>query len=238
MAQFTHGSTAEVLFGGYDLTSYLRSATINGSADTAESTAFGDTFKTYVAGLKDGTFSAEGMHDSSANASGTILHTARGVSGTEISYYPNGDTAGNFGSGLEAQVTSFDVTSPVDDVTSLSVEAQSSVGAERLVSLRALSQATGSGTASSVDNGAATTDGYAAYLHAVGAVSGTVSVKVQDSADNSSFADFATFTDITAGTTSQRIEGTADPRRYLRLVTTAASGTATFQCGFSRQPNL
>jgi hypothetical protein len=238
LPSFTHGSTAEVLFGGYDLTAFLKTASIDGSADTADTTAFADTAKTYVAGMKDATFSAEGMHDSSANASGTILDTARGVAGTEISYYPNGDTAGNFGSGLEAQVTTFAVNSPVDDVVSVSVEAQSSVGAERVVSLRALSQATTSGTASSLDSGAATTDGYSAYLHVVGAVSGTVSVKIQDSANDSTWADFATFTDITAGTSSQRIEGTADPRRYLRLVTTAASGTATFQCGFSRQPNL
>ncbi len=85
-----------------------------------------------------------------------------------------------------------------------------------------------------VDFGAATSFGFQMYLQ-VTAFSGTdVTVKLQDSADNSTFADLAsaTFAQTTAARTTQRVAvgGTATVRRYVRATTVTTGGftSATF----------
>lgn len=84
---------------------------------------------------------------------------------------------------------------------------------------------------SSIDTTASLAFGAQAYLH-VFAVTGTsVTVKIQDSADDSSFTDVTglTFTAAT-GLTSQRLQTgrTATIRRYLRAVTTGTFTNAVF----------
>jgi hypothetical protein len=91
------------------------------------------------------------------------------------------------------------------------------------------------------DTTVSTAFGWQAYLQ-VFAMTGTdVTVKIQDSADNSSFADItsAAFTQITSGTPqSQRIAvgGTATVRRYLRASTVTSGGfsSLTFAVAFMR----
>jgi hypothetical protein len=94
----------------------------------------------------------------------------------------------------------------------------------------------------SLDNTAATTTGWSAYL-AVTAFTGTdVTVKLQDSADNSSWSDVTAggFTAVTAAPATQRIEGAAGAtlRRYVRAVTTTSAGvtSVTFAVGVCRHP--
>ncbi len=82
-----------------------------------------------------------------------------------------------------------------------------------------------------LDGGAATTFGAQFYL-ACNTVAGTsVTVKIQDSADNSSWADLsgAAFTAVLAGTVSaQRIAVTGTVRRHLRAVSSGTFSAATF----------
>jgi hypothetical protein len=84
---------------------------------------------------------------------------------------------------------------------------------------------------SSLDGTASSSNGAQFYL-ACNTVAGTsVTVKIQDSADNSSWADLsgAAFTAVTAGTVSaQRIAVTGTVRRYLRAVSSGTFSTATF----------
>lgn len=89
---------------------------------------------------------------------------------------------------------------------------------------------------SSINYGAATSFGWQAYLH-VFAFSGTsVTVTLQDSADNASFAGFtgSAFTAAT-GITSQRLQassGTATVRQYVRAITTGTFSNAQFAVMF------
>lgn len=96
---------------------------------------------------------------------------------------------------------------------------------------------TGTVNGTSVDGAAATTFGLAAYLHVFSIASGTMGVKLQDSADNSSFSDIsgAAFTNVTAAT-SERIQTslTGDVRRYVRLTTTGVHGDAVMAVVFVR----
>jgi hypothetical protein len=80
--------------------------------------------------------------------------------------------------------------------------------------------------------------GWQAYLH-VFAVTGTsVTVKLQDSADNAAYADLASgaFTAATAGGTWQRLQGgrTDTVRRYVRAITTGTFSSAAFAVAFVR----
>jgi hypothetical protein len=83
----------------------------------------------------------------------------------------------------------------------------------------------------SIDTTASADFGGQAYLQ-VFAFSGTdVTVKIQDSDDNSSFTDVAglAFTQVTAGPTTERIAiaNTATIRRYVRAITVTTGGVTS-----------
>jgi hypothetical protein len=84
---------------------------------------------------------------------------------------------------------------------------------------------------SSIDTTASVSFGAQAYLHVFAFTGTSVTVKIQDSADNSSFTDVTglTFTAAT-GQTSQRLatSRTATIRRYIRAVTTGTFSNAVF----------
>lgn len=230
MPSFTHGKQAEVYLAGLDLTPYGRTVTISRDIDTAEASTFADDDKVYVVGMEDGTATTEILVD--ATADGTIAATCGAGTKVAWSYYPMGAAAGLTGYGMLADTTSHEVTAEVGDVVQASVEIQSSVGAELIVSHHPLAQRTASGTATVIDNAAATSGGGRGYLHAT-AVSGTVTVTVQDSADNVTYADLLVLGTLTApGGARGTVSGTV--RRYTRLVYTATAGTATFVAGFGR----
>jgi len=92
----------------------------------------------------------------------------------------------------------------------------------------------------SLDNTVATTTtGWSAYLHVFAFTGTSVTVTLQDSADNAAFAGFTGSAFIAAtGITTQRIEGAvgATVRRYVRAVTTGTFSNAVFLVGFSRHP--
>lgn len=96
-----------------------------------------------------------------------------------------------------------------------------------------------SGTVSgaSIDNGAATTAGAAAYLNCTVMPSGTATFAVQDSANDSAFTDVTglVFTGLTAPG-HQRLQTAAGAtiRRYVRVQCTGVHGTSTAYISFVR----
>lgn len=89
----------------------------------------------------------------------------------------------------------------------------------------------------SLDGGASTSFGAQAYLHVFGVTGTSVTVKLQDSADNSSFADITGAVFIAAtGPGAQRLALTAGStvRRYVRAVTTGTFTNAQFAVNFIR----
>jgi hypothetical protein len=238
MPTFTHGKAARVLANGYDISSYLKDASMPKSADVAETSALGDGAKTYVAGQADATFKGSGMLDGSTAAIDEQLNTALGADGSEFTYLPAGDALGETGYCMQGAITSYEVNSPVSDVNAISVDAQSSVGAERVVSLAPLLARTGTANLTSSDGAAATTAGGVGYLHAT-AINGspTGTVKIQDSADNSTFADIITFAAVTTAHVSERVEVTGTVRRYTRINHAISGGTVTFWAGVGRNPS-
>lgn len=93
----------------------------------------------------------------------------------------------------------------------------------------------------SLDGTAASTTGWAAYLHVTALTGTNVVVTLEDSADNVSFAAFtgSAFTSVTSAPGSERIAGAsgATVRRYVRAVTTGTFTSATFLVAFTRHPS-
>lgn len=79
-----------------------------------------------------------------------------------------------------------------------------------------------SGTAAPVDHGAATAFGASAYLHVFSIASGTATVKVQHSSDNSTYADLITFTAASAATFERKTTAaiTTSVNRYVSVTIT------------------
>jgi hypothetical protein len=237
MPTFTHGKDAKVFANGYDMSGYLSSVTVSGEADTAETSTLGGTAKTYIAGMRDATVSAEGFFSIDAGGSDERLAAQLGTS-VVFTVVLSADAVGANGYGMTAIETSYEAGAEIGGAVSISVEGQSTVGQEPIRVLNPLSAKTATSSNASVDNAASTTNGYSAYLH-VTAASGTtpsMTAKVQHSVDNSSWADLATFTAVTAANAYQRISGTGTVNRYLRAqyTITGTSPSFTFHLSAAR----
>jgi len=239
---FIHGKTTQVLHGAFDLSAFLNEATASEEAEVTETTAFGNSAKTYIVGLKDGTISASGMFDGAASAVDEVLAGSIGsdtLSPVTVGY--SGTTLGNRVSLLQAKTTSYEVSSPVGDVVSVSYDAQSDGGIDQGVSLAALTSVSATTTGTAYDNTASSANGGMAQVHVTANTRSTTSViKIAHSADNSTFADLVTFTTVGIGaTTSERslVATGTTVNRYLRAVATLAAGTGsiTYQVSFARR---
>lgn len=237
---FKHGANARVYVNGYDLSAYLRQIGVTGKADAADVTTFGAAAKSYLAGLRDATLTAEGVFDGAVGAVDAVLEAALGANRSLWSIWPQGEAAvGDIGYGLDAIATSYEVSSPAVDVTSIAAEAQSKVGPERLLSLHPMAARTASADGTSLDHGAATTNGGVGYLQ-VTAASGTtptLAVKIQHSPDAVTWTDLITFTQVTAANQSERKTVTGTINRYLRASWTigGTSPSFTFSVAFGRR---
>jgi hypothetical protein len=111
MPTFTHGKNAAFKIddsGGTlrDISDVLTDVSISRTADVAEVSAFTNSSKAYVAGLKDATITISGSFDA------TVDGYLSGILGAEGSFefYPIGTTGGNPKASGEAIMTSYDRT--------------------------------------------------------------------------------------------------------------------------------
>jgi len=236
---FVHGSGARVYVNGFDLSAFLKSVSSSHEVEAHDSTTFTATAKTYMPGLEDATLSAEGLFSGAVGATDAVLHAAlRGRTPVVWNWLPAGDVDGAFGYGLLAVETSYEIESPVDDLVSISAEAQSNVGRERAQILHPLAARTATGNGTSRDNTTATTAGGVGYLQ-VTTVSGTtpsLTAVIQHSVDALTWVDLITFTAVTASNNAQRIAVTGTVNRHIRAAWTI-SGTGpsfTFFAAFGR----
>jgi hypothetical protein len=114
MPTFTHGKNAAFKIddsGGTlrDITDVLTDVAVSRTADVAEVSAFSNSSKAYVAGLKDATITISGSFDA------TVDGYLKGILGAEGSFefYPIGTTGGNPKASGEAIMTSYDRTPDV-----------------------------------------------------------------------------------------------------------------------------
>ena len=121
---FVHGKSAYFKNNSTDLSSYCDEVSLPRSIETAETTTFGKSAKTYITGLTDATISASGSWD--ATADGVIAPLVGSSSLVTWEVGPAGSTAGNVKYTGSAIITSYEVSAPVGDKVTFTLELQSS----------------------------------------------------------------------------------------------------------------
>jgi hypothetical protein len=235
-----HGKDIVAYFDGYDLTTYLNDMNVNRARDTAETSTFGNEAKTYIAGMSDANISFAGLWDAVAGGTDARLAAMFAAANSVVTVGFNGDTLGNSADLAVAIQTSYDIAGSIGDAVAVSGEMQVSGGADSGKWLHAKGAETTAGNYASVDNGAASSNGYSANLH-VFAISGTPAavIKLQGSSDDGAgdaFADIATFATVTAVTAEQKV-GTGAVERYLRgrLDSIGGASSVTFALAVARR---
>ena len=125
MPTFAHGKSTDFAIddtGGSsrNIANTLTDVSFPQTIDTAETTAFGSTNKSYIVGLKDTTISVSGIWDATVDGY---------ISGTEPAsrsfiYGPAGSTSGNVKYTGEAILTNYNTNNPVGDVVTFSADFQ------------------------------------------------------------------------------------------------------------------
>ena len=243
MPTFRHGKNVNVFLDQYDFSTYFNNVSASTTIDTAETSAFGTSAKSYVVGHRDGTVSLSGMFEATESVGTDQFFASALGSATKIKLIvaPEGNSVGAGAIVLVADDTSYEVSSAIADIVQASAEFQSTDAVEhgKILSSGSAISATGNGTG--VDNALATTNGGAGFLSVpVNTRNGNITVKIQHSADDSTFADLVTFTVVSStAKTSERGEVASGTtvNRYLRVNYTVAgsTGSATPVVAFTRR---
>ena len=236
---FRHGKNTKVLANNYDLSAYFSESSVSQSAETGETTTYGSSAKSYIIGLTDSTMSLKGFFDGAVGAVDEIIAAALATDNEFITVAPEGLAAGSRVTTFNSILTSYEVTSPVADVVSISLEGQTTDRMDRGVSLYNLTATSATGFSTSVDNAILTSNGGVGQIHVpTNTRNGSSTIKIQHSADNSTWVDLITFTVVpTITTTSERIAVTGVVNRYLRVNHTIAgtTGSITYHANFARR---
>ena len=125
MPTFAHGKSTDFALddtGGSsrNISNTLTDVSFPQTIDTAETTAFGSSNKSYIVGLKDGSFSVSGIWD--ATVAGYL--SGPEPASRSFIYGPAGSTGGNVKYTGEAIMTNYSVSNPVGDVVTYSLDLQ------------------------------------------------------------------------------------------------------------------
>ena len=249
MPTFIHGKNTAVYIDEFDLTSYFTDTSIALDNDVSETTAFGDTNKSFILGTRGGTLSMSGMWAADTHGSDEELRALLGNATTPIITVREGAAAiGSRAVIAQANETSYAITNPIADVVTVSADFECTpnqvsnltfalAGGVQLTA--GASIAHGSlGNLSSVDNGASSANGGAGTLHVpTNTVNGNTTIKIQHSANDASWADLISFTVVGSSAKTSEIKAVSGTvNRYLRASasTAGSSGSITFMVAFAR----
>ena len=242
MPTFRHGKNTTVLSDDFDLSTYLNSATLSYAVETPETTTFGSSDRSYIVGHNEGTISFEGLFDGTTASADSIFAASIGSATDKVITVSTDSTSiGGRTVLASAQSTSYEISSPLTDVVSVSAEATANGGLDSGVWLICQTAVSATTNTTSVDNAASSANGGVAHLHVTAnARTATTVIAVQHSSDNSTWADLAVFGTVAiAGLDSERYEVASGTtvNRYLRTRTTIATGTGaiTRSVAFSRR---
>lgn len=242
-----HGSKARLLANGYDLSHYMREASIAHSADTADATTWTNadgsqrTGKAYVPGMRDATLSGQAVLDQTEDELDPASVIGNALAGDVMLVHCHAQ--GVFGARctiMQALGTGVEVTTPYSDVAAAGISVQSNEADSGVVLKSHADTISGTADGATFDAGAAgmpTADGGVGALQVAdkGGGAGTLTVKIQDSDDGSTWADLITFTGVTVAHGFERIEVAGTVERYLRAIWTVSGGTWKAHVSFARR---
>jgi len=234
---FHSGSEGRVYLDFYNLSPYLNNVSVTRNRDLTDVSCLGDGNRDFFPTISNASCTVSGFLDSLSGASEPALRAAFEASSSEaVSIFYNTDAIGSRGVCGSGWTASYEASAPVDGVQAVAADFQFTGQVDACVSLHALGTETTTGTYTSVDNTAATTNGAVANLHVTAAgATGTGTVLIQDSADNMTFATIITFANFTT-TTSETKTYSGTVRRYVRANLSSARNTQTFVVAFGRRP--
>lgn len=195
-----------------------------------------------ILGLRSGQMSFTGFWNTTAGQIFTALSAMPTTDVLATMTIPATGTfaVGDVGCAINGKQITFDQTHGTDGSLGVTTEVQSNGSTlewGQLLTAGKASVATGTVDQTSINGLASTAFGAAAYLHVFSMASGTMGVKLQDSADNSAWSDISGggFTNVTGATSERIVLGTtATVRQYVRLETTGVHATATMAVLFVR----
>lgn len=223
-------------YGSRDISDDIASIDTQATVEAPESTTLGQEWKRFDAGgLAGWTATLDGFYQPDSGGIGQQFESLLGADGILSLYDGDADAIGDTGILFSAGVLkSRKQPINVNDLIKLSGEIQGNgrVGLFGKL-LHVLGAETVSFNGASLDNAASSASGGRGTIH-VTACTGTWTIKVQDSTNDSVWTDLITFTAAT-GATSQTVEVSGTVKRYLRIIGTEdVSGTVTFVGGFAR----
>jgi len=127
MPTFVHGKNAQFVLGATNLSDTLNEISMPREIETAETTTFGTQDKTYIVGLSDATVSLSGMFDATADSAISAIITnlkSGSIASASFTYGPSGSAGGKPRFTGNALVTSYELSSPVGDIVTYSLELQ------------------------------------------------------------------------------------------------------------------
>ncbi|WP_318205391.1 hypothetical protein [Streptomyces sp. SCL15-4] len=227
----TGGLGDNLYIAGYDASGDIQAlGNIGGGPALLNMTSIRSSAYERQGGLRSGQFEMTTFFNSVAITGATHEKLSALPRTDVIMTYCRGTTLGDPAASLVAKQTNYDPTRGDDGMLTFSVSAQSNGygiewGRQLTAGVRTDTAAT---TGTSIDTVASASFGGQAYLHVTAFTGTDVTIKIQDSADNSTFADVASFafTQVTAAPASERIAlgNTATLRRYLRATTVTTGG--------------
>lgn len=227
----TNGLGDNFYVAGYDVSGDIGSINTSGGPAPLVVTGINKSAFERIGGVRTGGMSWSAWFNTAAGQAHerfSALPTA-----DVIASYHRGTTLGDPAAACVAKQLNYDGNRADDGGFTFAVEVQSNGyglewGQQLTAGIRTDTAAT-NGT--SIDTTASAAFGAQAYLHVTAFTGTDVTVKIQDSADNSSFTDVTglTFTQVTSGPTSERIATAAGAtvRRYLRAVTVTTGGVTS-----------
>lgn len=121
---FRHGKSASLSVAGTVIQAYLDSAALNVTNETADTTAFGSTWTSAIAGLLGGTLSGSGFYDptTSTGPQAVLWSAFTGGASVAVVYYPGGNTSNQRSYSFSAFVTSMEESATATDKVTFSFE--------------------------------------------------------------------------------------------------------------------
>jgi hypothetical protein len=235
-----HGSDCRVYLAGRDASGDLHTVTPDIKAATHDATTFNSGgWEEADPGRCSWECSIDGFHDPAAGGITLSLEALLGTTGGILSIYDGDANAiGDAGTLFsDAIVTTIGESINVNDLIKLKGSLKPATGGARVgiagKMLHVSGAETATGTESSLDNTASSANGGRANLH-ITAITGTWTIVVEESADDSNWAAIATFSGKTAtGGFTAEVTGTV--KQYLRASHTEDSaGSCTYVLGFAR----
>jgi hypothetical protein len=119
-----HGKTASLSIAGTVIQGYLDNLALNRTRDTSDTTAFGLSDKTAIAGLKGATLAGAGNYDPTVSTGVMVILEAAYATDTPVAviYYPGGNTSGQYSYTFSAILTTLNVPAAVADKVTVSFD--------------------------------------------------------------------------------------------------------------------